>query len=55
MRDARDHLALTALPQTRLHQIINSIDNFTGVLTLEIFNYEEVRDSVVCLNQLSQS
>lgn len=52
VRDGRDHLALTALPSGRLHQILNSIDKFTGVLTLEIFSYEQVRDSVVCLNQL---
>ena len=51
VRDGRDHLALTALPPGRLRPILNSIDKFTGVLTLEIFNYEEVRDSVVCLNQ----
>jgi len=52
VRDARDHLALTALPPGRLRPLLNSIDKFTGVLTLEIFNYAEVRDSVVCLNQL---
>jgi sugar phosphate isomerase/epimerase len=53
--DRRDHLALTALSPGRLRPILNSIDKFTGVLTLEIFNYEEVRDSVVCLNQLRPS
>jgi sugar phosphate isomerase/epimerase len=53
VRDGHDHLALTALPPGRLRQLMNSIDKFTGVLTLEIFNYEEVRDSVVSLNQLS--
>ena len=52
VRDGRDHLALTALPPGGLHQILNSIDKFTGVLTLEIFDYEGIRDSVVCLNQL---
>lgn len=52
VRDGRDHLALTALPPGRLRPLLNSIDKFTGVLTLEIFNYEGVRDSVVCLNQL---
>ena len=51
VRNGRDHLALTALPPTRLRSILNSIDKFTGVLTLEIFNYAEVRDSMVCLNQ----
>ncbi|MDD5677604.1 MAG: cobamide remodeling phosphodiesterase CbiR [Kiritimatiellae bacterium] len=50
-RDGRDHLALAALAPARLRQLLNSIDNFTGVLTLEIFNYEGVRDSVACLNQ----
>lgn len=52
--DGRDHLALTTLQPTRLRQILNSIDKFTGVLTLEIFNYEGVRDSVVCLNQAAK-
>jgi sugar phosphate isomerase/epimerase len=55
VRDERDHLALTTLPPTRLRQTLNSIDKFTGVLTLEIFNYEGVRDSVVYLNQLVQN
>lgn len=54
VRGGRDHLALTALPPKRLRSILNSIDKFTGVLTLEIFNYEGVRDSVVCLNQLGR-
>jgi len=49
--DGHDHLALTALPAGHLRQILNSIDKFTGVLTLEIFNYDEVRDSIVYLNQ----
>jgi len=52
VRDARDHLALTALASDRLQPALNSIDKFTGVLTLEIFDYEAVRDSVVCLNEL---
>jgi len=51
VRDGHDHLVLTALPPTRLRQLLNSIDKFTGVLTLEIFNYEGVKDSIVCLNQ----
>jgi sugar phosphate isomerase/epimerase len=51
VRDGHDHLALTALPPGRLCQTLNSIDKFTGVLTLEIFSYAEVRDSVACLSQ----
>ncbi len=46
-----DHLALTALSSGRLRSALNSIDKFTGVLTLEMFNYAQVRDSVICLNQ----
>lgn len=53
--DGRDHLALTVLPPNRLCHMLNYIDNFTGVLTLEIFNYEGVRDSLACFNQLRQS
>jgi len=53
VREGHDHLALTALPYGRLRQLLNSIDKFTGVLTLEIFNYEAVRDSMICLNQLA--
>jgi len=52
--EGHDHLALTALPSDRLCQLLNSIGNFAGVLTLEIFNYEKARDSILCLNQLSQ-
>jgi len=55
VRDGHDHLALTELPKNRLRQLLNSIDKFTGVLTLEIFNYEGVRDSLVCLNHLRPS
>jgi len=55
VRDGHDHLALTTLPSSCLRQTLNSIDNFTGVLTLEIFNYEKVRNSIACLNQLSPS
>ena len=51
VRDARDHLALTALPPARLRPVLNSIDKFTGVLTLEIFNYEEIRDSLAVLSE----
>ena len=49
IRDGRDHLALTALPPARLRRLLNAIGDFAGVLTLEIFDYEGVRDSVVCL------
>jgi len=55
VRDGRDHLALPALSPGCLRPLLNSIDKFTGELTLEIFNYEEVRDSVICLNQCNCS
>lgn len=50
VRDGRDHLALTALPPDRLRPLLNSIAKFTGVLTLEIFNYEAIRDSLAVLS-----
>jgi sugar phosphate isomerase/epimerase len=50
-RDGRDHLALTAMAPDRLRQLMNSIDKFTGVLTLEIFNYEGIRDSLAVLSE----
>jgi sugar phosphate isomerase/epimerase len=53
--NGRDHLALTALPPGFLRQALNSVDKFTGVLTLEIFSYAEVRDSVAVLSELSLS
>lgn len=54
-RDGRDHLALTALPPARLRHTLDSIDKFMGVLTLEIFNYAKVRDSITCLNQAANT
>lgn len=51
VHDGHDHLALTELPTKRLRSTLNSIDKFNGVLTLEIFNYAQVRDSIICLNQ----
>lgn len=51
VRDGHDHLSLTALPPSRRRPLLNAIDKFTGVLTLEIFNYEEVRDSVAELSK----
>jgi sugar phosphate isomerase/epimerase len=48
----RDHLPLTVMPNGWLREFLNLIDKFAGVLTLELFNYESVRDSIVCLNQL---
>lgn len=51
VRDGRDHLELAALPPNRLRHALNSIDNFTGVLTLEIFNYEGVKGSLGLLSE----
>lgn len=51
VKDGRDHRPLTALPADRLSRFLNSIDKFTGVLTLELFEFEAVRLSLNCLAQ----
>ncbi len=48
-KDGHDHKALTELPSGRLPAILKLIEKFTGVLTLEIFSYAEVRDSITVL------
>lgn len=45
-RDNLDHLPLTSLPPNRLQHALNSIGKFNGVLTLEIFDYKGIRDSL---------
>lgn len=51
VKEGRDHLPLTAFPADWLGQFLNSIDNFTGVLTLELFEFEAVRLSMERLSQ----
>lgn len=51
-RAGRDHLALTALPPNRLRHTLNSIANFSAVLTLELFSYEAVRDSLAVMSEV---
>ncbi|MBU4497376.1 MAG: sugar phosphate isomerase/epimerase [Verrucomicrobia bacterium] len=51
VKDGRDHLPLTVLPEAWLDRFLNSIDNFTGVLTLELFEFAAVRLSMERLSQ----
>lgn len=51
VQDGKDHLPLTVLPDAWLGRFLNSIDNFTGVLTLELFELEAVRLSLERLSQ----
>lgn len=54
VKDGKDHLGLGALPPERLRWVLNALAEFKGVLTLEIFNYEGVRDSLILLVELWQ-
>lgn len=55
----KDHQPLTVMPEARLDRLLNSIDNFSGVLTLELFAFESVRLSLErlakCLARSGQS
>ncbi len=51
LRDGKDHRPLTDMPGAWLDRFLNSIDNFTGVLTLELFDFDSVRGSLECLSQ----
>lgn len=50
-KDGKDHRPLTAMPDAWLGRFLNSIDNFTGVLTLELFDFDSVRLSMEILSQ----
>ncbi len=50
-RDGKDHLPLTVLPDAWLERFLETIDNFTGVLTLELFAFEALRLSLEKLAQ----
>ena len=45
-RDGRDHLPLTALAPDRLDDLLRRLDGFSGVVTLEVFEYDAARLSV---------
>jgi len=50
-KDGKDHLPLTVMPDAWLGRFLNSIDNFTGVLTLELFDFEALCLSMEKLSQ----
>ncbi len=45
----RDHLPLTMLIPSRLREMRQALQGFAGVVTLELFEYEAVRDSLAIL------
>ena len=51
LRDGRDHLSLGTLPLEKLRYLMNILDDYTGVLTLEMFSFEDVRDSIERISQ----
>lgn len=44
-----DHQTLAVLTAARWRQVMNVVDNFSGVLTLELFDFEATRQSVETL------
>jgi sugar phosphate isomerase/epimerase len=54
-RDGRDHLPLTALAPGRLESFLEAVRGFSGVVTLEVFEYDAARLSIErlspCLTQ----
>ena len=51
-RDGRDHLSLAAMDRERLRAALALLRGFTGVLTIEVFSYEETASSIRCLGEL---
>ncbi|MCX6997710.1 MAG: cobamide remodeling phosphodiesterase CbiR [Kiritimatiellaeota bacterium] len=46
VRDGQDHLPLTALDPQRLRAFLRAIREFSGVVTLEVFEYDALRLSI---------
>jgi len=46
VRDGRDHLPLTALAPERLPAFLHAIRGYSGVVTLEVFEYDALRLSI---------
>ena len=46
VRDGQDHLPLTALNPKRLRAFLRAIRDFSGVVTLEVFEYDALRLSI---------
>ena len=51
VRDGRDHLPLTALDPARLRDFLQALRDFSGVVTLEVFEYDALRLSIERLTE----
>lgn len=49
VEDGRDHLALDRMPAERLDAILRMLSAFDGTLSLEVFSYAKLADSLACL------
>jgi sugar phosphate isomerase/epimerase len=52
VEDRNDHLALDRLSATRLQQVVNILRQFTGTVSLEVFSFENLFASLICLEKI---
>ena len=52
--DGRDHVALSNLPADMLQSIQPMLQDFQGTLSLEVFSFNHLRDSLALLERLMQ-
>ena len=51
IKNGRDHRSLTHLPRPLVKQILNQLHTFTGTLSIEVFAYAQLKDSLAYLAQ----
>lgn len=51
MRAGKDHQSLISIPEDNLRQWLAAMADFSGILTLELFNLDDLSASIKCLGQ----
>jgi adenosylcobalamin phosphodiesterase len=51
-KGGKDHISLTHVEEERLRPVLERLAGFEGVVTLELFGYEDVASSIEVLNRL---
>lgn len=51
VEDRKDHGPLDRLPHTLLDTVVRSLNKFSGTVSLEVFNFENLRSSLTALEQ----
>jgi sugar phosphate isomerase/epimerase len=51
VKDHKDHLSLDCLSNKSIHSLINILKNFSGVVSVEVFSFENLRASLEVMEQ----